>query len=299
MSPGRRAAGLVLAVASSALLVASCNEIIGIDGNFRSAIGAMCTCENVANAFGGDKASCVAFFDDRLALATSSDVKDWLGRYAELGCDRCDGNYGQTKLDCVHGAPFCSKDGGGCATALDCCGYPETSACLGATVGAGICSACVTEGATCSTDEECCGYHGANPLLGYDPPYCSNVTHTCVRDPADCARSFTGCAAKTCCKGDIAGACQKNIDNPILSFCIERCDPQNAHNCPGCCSVTFKNADDTNPVGYCADGQPDECARYCGVEGEACGKGGFCTRICEPQPGVLVSYSFCFLECVE
>lgn len=299
---GRRptaAACLSVLVAGLGVAVASCAELVGIEGNYRNAVANMCTCEDVAGAFGGDKEKCTDHFDTKLANATPAEVRDWLDTYLDLSCELCGPSYATTKLACVHAPPFCAADGAACGAALDCCGYPEKSACLGATVGAGVCGACKAEGEACSTDHECCGYHGANPFLGFDPPYCSNVTKTCVREPADCGRTFSSCPSHECCQGDLFHQCQPNDTNPAFRFCVEACDPANPHNCPGCCAVTFKDELDPVPFGICADGQPQECGRYCTAEGQPCGKGGTCVRSCEPVPGVLVSLSNCYLACVE
>lgn len=289
------AAGLLLA--GLALASPSCSAVVGLSGAYRNAVGNMCTCDNVAAAYGGDKSACVDFFEARIDDAKDSEIRAWLDAYVELGCDQCAGSYALTKLDCVHAPPFCEVDGAACATALDCCGYPETSACLGATVGAGVCGACKALDESCATDEECCGYHGANPFLGYDPPYCDKNTKRCVKEPADCGRTFSSCPAHECCQGDESHQCSPNESNPIFRFCVEECAPANPHNCPGCCAVIFDDAGDPTPFGICADGQPEQCGRYCTEEGKPCGKGGTCVRSCEPVPGVLVSLTNCYLEC--
>lgn len=294
-----RAAAAGVAVIALGVAVTSCAELVGIEGNYRNAIANMCTCDDVAGAFGGDKEKCTDLFDGKLATAKPSDVRAWLDRYLDLSCDLCTESYATTKLDCVHAPPFCAADGAACGAALDCCGYPSKSACLGATVGAGVCGACKAEGATCATDHECCGYHEANPFLGFDPPYCSKLTKTCVREPADCGRTFSSCPANECCQGDVFHQCQPNDANPAFRFCVEACDPENPHNCPGCCAVTYQDEFATEAFSLCADGQPEECGRYCTAEGKPCGKNGTCVRSCEPVPGVLVSLSSCYLACVE
>jgi hypothetical protein len=287
-----------VAVAVIASSAPSCTEIVGVADEFKSAVGAMCTCENVARAYGGTKAACIEHFNALLADGKPSDVRAWLDQYTELACDKCSESYGQTKLACVHAKPFCAADGAACSSAVDCCGYPGASSCVGATVDAGVCGACKSEGQACATDEECCGWHGANAFLGYDPPYCSLDTGTCVREPADCARSFTSCLTRQCCEGDFFSTCDSSNPNPAFRFCVEYCDPENPHNCPGCCAVTYKDDVSTDATGLCADGQPEECGRYCTHEGQLCPNGNTCKRSCEPVAGVLVSLGNCYLTCL-
>lgn len=295
----RRIAAATVVLTVGALAGTSCAGIAGIEGTYRGAVSSMCACDGLADAYGGDPTACADWFEERLASAKKSEVSAWLKTYVDLSCDLCTPSYAQTKLPCVHSPPFCSPDGGACSAALDCCNYPDSAACLGATVGNGVCGACRAVGETCATDEECCGYHDGNAFLGYDPPYCNRTTHVCVREPADCRRSFASCGIEGCCTGDIAAACEPNPVNPILQSCLELCDPTNPHNCPGCCAVTFFTLDDPNPVGICADGQPETCGIFCDVEGDPCGNGGTCKRTCGAQPDVILSYSRCYLSCVE
>ncbi|MFO0614883.1 MAG: hypothetical protein U0414_20005 [Polyangiaceae bacterium] len=280
------------------LLAASCAEIVGVADEFKSAVGAMCTCENVAQTYGGSKTACVDHFNGLLAEGKPSDVRAWLDVYTELACDKCGDTYGQTKLACVHSKPFCAEDGAACTSAVDCCGYPGSSACVGATVGVGICGACKAEGDACATDEECCGYHGANGFLGFDPPYCNQKTGTCVREPADCSRTGSSCLTRPCCEGDLFSVCETSNPNSVFRYCIELCDPANPHNCPGCCAVTFKDDVDPQATGICLDGEPDHCGLFCTHEGEPCANGGTCLRSCEPVAGVLVSMGNCYLTCL-
>lgn len=291
-----RFASLAVVAPLAAVLAASCAGIVGVEGNYKSAVASMCTCDNIASAYGGDKKSCVDHFEDRLAAADKEEIDAWLATYVDLSCDLCSSTYALTKLACVHSAPFCSPDGQACEAALDCCGYPGSTACLGATAGAGVCGACKAEGDDCATDEECCGYHGPDGFLGFDPPYCHGGV--CTREPADCARSFNTCSTTSDCCGLENAICQKNTANPAFKYCIESCDGANPHNCPGCCAVTYSSMTSTDVLGICADGQPEECGRYCTDEGQPCAQGGTCVRSCSPVPGVLVSLSRCYLTCI-
>ncbi len=202
-----RAALLALAVA----LVGACVNVLDAAG-YNDAVEDLCgVCTDIPD--------CSATLEAKLDAASDADVRDWLTRYAALGCDTAVCK--TTGLECFYTAPGnCSDAGAACETSQECCGFDFDKARDGAGCcakdGGACCDHCLTcaaafgkspadTGGVCKSQEKAlldviaCRMKNCGDVCATPGPTCN----ACMNDDCKVACLTAGaacdaCKAKTC-----------------------------------------------------------------------------------------------------
>jgi len=121
------------------VLVGACVDVIGA-GGYKDAVDELCgVCTDITD--------CRKTLETKLGAASDEEVRDWLARYSDLGCDK--GECKTTGLECFYSAPgVCLDKGGACEASTECCGFNfdkphEGAGCCGEADGT-CCDHCLT-----------------------------------------------------------------------------------------------------------------------------------------------------------
>ncbi|MBI4701251.1 MAG: hypothetical protein HY744_08850 [Deltaproteobacteria bacterium] len=108
-----------LALLAAAATVATCTGVLGLD-DYRDAVAELCQCDTKLSFLGQD---CARRLGERLASATAETRAAWLAYYAGNCAGSC-----ERALGCYAQPGTCAR--GGCALAMECCGYGEGALCV-------------------------------------------------------------------------------------------------------------------------------------------------------------------------
>lgn len=211
MTPARSRAHRAALLGAAVALTGACVNVLDAAG-YSDAVEELCgVCTDIPE--------CRPTLEAKLADASDADVRDWLSRYTDLGCDT--GSCDTTGLECFYTAPgVCSAMDAPCGKSLECCGFdfdkPPAGAGCCAKDGGACCDHCLTcaaafgkspadTGGVCKSQEKAlldvvaCRKKNCDDACATPGPSCN----ACMSDDCKAACVTQGalcdaCKAKTC-----------------------------------------------------------------------------------------------------